>query len=123
VLGAAVVLFSGVYNIAATDQHTKPVYWLIEAHDAALGAAPRGRKRRRRTSDAQRACRAAVSSVPQPLLPCHGGPGIAPDEAALGMTPVPANLIPTTQQWSAAKIHWVVENGIKMTGMPAWSTG
>jgi hypothetical protein len=42
--------------------------------------------------------------------------GTRPDDAALGMTPVPANLVPTTQQWTAAKIHWVVKHGIKMDG-------
>src|SRR5205823_13858866 len=29
-IGVAVLVASGVYDISATDQHTKPVYWLIE---------------------------------------------------------------------------------------------
>jgi mono/diheme cytochrome c family protein len=52
---------------------------------------------------------------------CHGGPGVSPQPAALGLTPVPANLVETAQKWSAARLHWVVKNGIKMTGMPAWN--
>jgi len=118
-LGAAVVLFSGVYNIAATDQHTKPVYWLIEG---TMQRSVQLRAAEDQTPDLTRSGLAERGFVQyrSRCLHCHGGPGIAPDEAALGMTPVPANLIPTTQQWSAAKIHWVVENGIKMTGMPAW---
>jgi cytochrome c1 len=119
VLGAAAVLFSGVYDISATDQHTKPVYWLIEAtmqRSVQLRAAESETPDLSRSDLAER----GFFQYRNRCLPCHGGPGIAPDEAALGMTPVPANLIPTTQQWSAAKIRWVVKNGIKMTGMPAW---
>jgi mono/diheme cytochrome c family protein len=51
---------------------------------------------------------------------CHGGPGMSPQRAALGMMPVPAYLVRTASEWPAARMHWVVQNGIKMTGMPAW---
>jgi mono/diheme cytochrome c family protein len=52
---------------------------------------------------------------------CHGGPGVAPKPFALGMTPTPANLAHTAREWPAADLFWVVKEGIKMTGMPAWS--
>ncbi len=29
-VAGALVLYSGFYNIAATEQHTAPVYWLLE---------------------------------------------------------------------------------------------
>src|SRR4030095_2871854 len=118
-LALALLIVSGVYDISATDQHTKPVYWLIEL------TMKRSVQLRAREHETPNLASADVidkgfAHYRDRCLRCHGGPGHAPDDAALGMTPVPANLIPTTQQWTAAKIHWVVKNGIKMTGMPAW---
>lgn len=119
VLGLAVFIISGVYDISAVDQHTKPIYWLIEL---TMQRSVQLRAREAETPDLTRVelIDKGFSHYRNRCLQCHGGPGVAPDDAALGMTPVPANLIPTTQQWTAAKFHWVVKNGIKMTGMPAW---
>jgi mono/diheme cytochrome c family protein len=36
------------------------------------------------------------------------------------MTPAPANLAHTAREWPPAELFWVVKEGIKMTGMPAW---
>jgi mono/diheme cytochrome c family protein len=118
-IGAGVFIYSGVYDIAALDQHTKPVYWLLET---AMQRSVHIRAREGETPDLSRAETIDKGFVHYRArcLQCHGGPGVAPDDAALGMTPVPANLIPTAQEWTAAEIHWVVKHGIKMTGMPAW---
>jgi mono/diheme cytochrome c family protein len=51
---------------------------------------------------------------------CHGGPGVAPEPFALGMTPAPVPLVHTARAWPPGEIFWVVKEGIKMTGMPAW---
>ncbi|MFO7189040.1 MAG: c-type cytochrome [Pseudomonadota bacterium] len=114
--GAAVVYF-GVYNVAATEQHTAPVYWLL---NAAL-----------KRSVAQRAENIDVPPLDgrienglvlyrEHCLNCHGAPGVPPNAFALGMTPLPANLAHTARTWDVRDIYWVVRYGIKMTGMPAW---
>jgi cytochrome c1 len=36
------------------------------------------------------------------------------------MTPAPSNLAYTAREWAPAEIFWVVKEGLKMTGMPAW---
>lgn len=111
-------IYSGIYNVAALQQHTAPVYWAI--HTAM------------RHSVGRRADTVAPMPQKAPLfapglrlfhahcVQCHGGPGIAPEPFALGMTPLPVNLVQTAREWSPAEIYWVVRNGIKMTGMPAW---
>jgi mono/diheme cytochrome c family protein len=118
-LGGAAFVLSGVYDISAVDQHTKPVYWLIE-------------------TTMRRSVAARAKDTPVPELTgeetiargfalyirhceqCHGGPGVSPEPAALGLMPVPAYLAPVGREWPAAEVHWVVKNGIKATGMPAW---
>src|SRR5690606_31661867 len=45
---------------------------------------------------------------------------ISPEPFALGLTPAPASLVGAAHQWSATETHWLIREGIKMSGMPAW---
>ncbi|HWL30386.1 MAG TPA: c-type cytochrome, partial [Burkholderiaceae bacterium] len=51
---------------------------------------------------------------------CHGAPGAAPEPFALGLRPEPASLVGAAYEWPAADIRWIIQEGIKMSGMPAW---
>jgi mono/diheme cytochrome c family protein len=51
---------------------------------------------------------------------CHGAPGVAPEEFALGMAPLPMNLVYAAGKSTPEEIYWTIRHGIKMTGMPAW---
>lgn len=51
---------------------------------------------------------------------CHGGPGQEPAEWSRGMRPEPPHLVEAASEWTTEEIHWIVTNGIKMTGMPAF---
>lgn len=116
--GVAGFVYSGFYNVAATEQHTAPVYFLIE--------------KVMRQSILERTRGQTVPTLPAGALArglrlyrdhcvrCHGAPGVAPEPFALSMTPAPAALVETARNWTAAEIHWAVRYGIKMTGMPAW---
>ena len=114
-----ITLYAGWYDISATDQHLAPTYWLLDT----------GMKR----SVKWRAARIAVPPLDEPALVqrgaahyirdcehCHGGPGVAPQPFALGMTPSPAMLAHTGRQWPPGELFWAIKEGIKMTGMPAW---
>jgi mono/diheme cytochrome c family protein len=117
--GAAAFIYSGLYDIAATEQHTRPVYWLM---DVTMRRSVAVRADESQTPDLKRAetIESGFRQYKAHCVQCHGAPGISPDAAALGMTPVPGYLVPTAREWTAAQIHWVVKHGIKMTGMPAW---
>ena len=119
VAAAAAFVWSGLYDISATDQHLAPTYRLL---DIAM-----------RRSVGQRAEEIEVPDLSDPAklqagaflyrqhcLQCHGAPGVAPVPFALGMTPVPVPLVHTARTWTPAQMFWVVKEGIKMTGMPAW---
>jgi mono/diheme cytochrome c family protein len=119
VVAAFGFVYSGLYDISATDQHLPPTYWVMQ-----------------KTMEHSVEFRADEIEVPPLGAPqqlalgfglyrahcqqCHGGPGIAPEPFALGMTPVPVPLVHTGRMWTPGKIYWVVKEGIKMTGMPAW---
>jgi mono/diheme cytochrome c family protein len=51
---------------------------------------------------------------------CHGGPGVAPADFALGMMPVPPPLAGVGRERPVEEIFWFIRNGLKMSGMPAW---
>jgi mono/diheme cytochrome c family protein len=119
VIGGAAFVYSGVYDISAVDQHTKPVYWLIEA-TMRRAVAVRAKDQPIPDLSGEETIARGFSSYLRNCEQCHGGPGVSPQPAALGMMPVPAYLVPVGREWSAAEVHWVVKNGIKATGMPAW---
>jgi mono/diheme cytochrome c family protein len=117
--GGALFVWSGIYDISATDQHLAPTYWLLDTS--------------MRRSVKQRAEKIAVPDLEEPAkvqagaflyrqhcLQCHGAPGVAPVPFALGMTPAPVPLVHTARAWTPAEMFWVIKEGIKMTGMPAW---
>lgn len=117
----AVIVYGGLYNVSALAQHTRAVFMLAD--------------RARVHSVAQRANDIDVPDLSDPALAkagfglyhehcelCHGAPGVAPAEFSLGMQPLPTAIvgIARKRQEKPAEMYWVIENGVKMTGMPAW---
>ncbi len=52
---------------------------------------------------------------------CHGAPGLDDSEVAKGLNPPAPHLwTDDSQSLSDAQIYWIVKNGIRMTGMPAF---
>jgi len=51
---------------------------------------------------------------------CHGTPGAEPSVIARGLNPEAPRLAETAGDWADAELFWIVEHGIRMTGMPAF---
>ncbi|HYD63553.1 MAG TPA: c-type cytochrome [Noviherbaspirillum sp.] len=119
ITAASGFVYLGIYDIAATEQHTRPVYTLLEyamrksvmRHSASIQAPA--------LPDEQRA-RAGLVHYRAHCAQCHGAPGVAPEPFSFGMTPAPANLVATAREWEPAELYWVIRQGIKMSGMPGW---
>ena len=118
-VGAAAFVWSGIYDVSATDQHLWPTYWTIRA-GMERAVAVRARRIEVPPLDDARRVRRGVGLYREHCLRCHGAPGVAPEPFALGLLPVPENLAHVATSWSAAEIYWTVRNGLKMTAMPAW---
>lgn len=119
VLAGLVVLYAGFYNVAATEQHLRPTYWLLETglresveRNARDIVVPK--------LDDERLVTRGLTLFRTECVQCHGAPGVAPAAFALGLTPLPANLVHAARASPPAHLYWVVRYGIKMSGMPAW---
>jgi mono/diheme cytochrome c family protein len=55
---------------------------------------------------------------------CHGNDGSGATEMGQKLYPrVPDMRLPQTQNLSDGQIYYIIENGVRFTGMPAWGTG
>lgn len=123
-LGIAVVVwlviaYTGIYNVAATDEHSDPMRWTLEttmkrsvafrAHDAGLPE----------TATPEMMAEGG-SAYGEYCAHCHGGPGAEVAEWTKGMRPQPPALAEEAGEWTPGELHWIIENGIKMSGMPAF---
>lgn len=53
--------------------------------------------------------------------PCHGAPGRSPNPIVRAMLPEPPDLSASVPSWKPNELFWIVKNGLKYTGMPAWA--
>jgi mono/diheme cytochrome c family protein len=55
---------------------------------------------------------------------CHGNDGSGNTEMGRGLYPrAPDMRLPATQNLSDAELFYIIENGVRLTGMPGWSNG
>jgi mono/diheme cytochrome c family protein len=55
---------------------------------------------------------------------CHANDGSGDTELGLGLYPKPPDMrLDATQSLTDGELFYIIENGVRLTGMPAWSTG
>lgn len=113
-----IFVYSGFYNVSALEQHTPPVYQLLQ-FSMVRSVAVRSERSAPELGDRERQQRGLVLYEAH-CRQCHGAPGMAPEDFSLGMVPAPTAIAAIARRRAAAEIFWVVKHGIKMTGMPAW---
>jgi mono/diheme cytochrome c family protein len=116
---AAAVIYGGLYNVAATEQHLQPVFNLMEtAMRRSVRLRARGIEPPPLSGDDILLRGAACFR--DNCARCHGAPGVSPDDIGKSMQPLPGSLIDATRHWSAGELYWITRHGVRMSGMPAW---
>jgi len=117
--GAALVLKSGWYNVASTDQHFQGVHTVLEQgmrdsvrHYARGVVVPR--------LDGAGMLERGAGIYRDNCAQCHGAPGVAQSDFGKSMQPVPGPLVDAARRWQPRELYWITRHGIKMSGMPAW---
>jgi mono/diheme cytochrome c family protein len=55
---------------------------------------------------------------------CHGNDGRGNTEIGRNLYPkAPDMRLPDTQRLTDGELYWIIENGVRLTGMPAWGDG
>jgi mono/diheme cytochrome c family protein len=120
-IGALLFIWFGAFNVSATERHNDLTLWLISfVRDRSI---------------------AVRASAPQPMpslinpelvkngfrryhsmcVTCHSAPGRKPNPVRRGLNPKPPKLdSQRVQRRSNTELYWIIEHGIRMTGMPAF---
>ncbi|MET3441531.1 mono/diheme cytochrome c family protein [Variovorax paradoxus] len=119
VAAGALVVYGGFYNVAATVQHTQPVYSLLET------AMHQSVKMRARNIEPppladERLVMRGAACFRDKCVQCHGAPGVAQGDIGKSMQPLPGPLVDARHHWKPRELYWLTKHGIKMSGMPAW---
>jgi len=119
VAAAALVIFSGVYNVAADVPHFQPVYWLMQtSRDRSIKVHAANVVAPDDLADPKRVASGA-GLYAEMCSRCHLAPGMERTEISRGLYPRAPELHRGVDL-TPAEEFWVVKHGIKMTGMPAW---
>ncbi len=119
--GALGFVYSGAFNISAQDRHwglTRVVFEL--ARDRSIKAHAEGISVPADLGQHDQIIQGLMHYRAHCAV-CHGGPGIVPDDMARGMYPAPPDLRQAVLRRTPAQLFWIIKNGVKMSGMPAWS--
>ena len=113
------VIFSGLFNVAATEQDSKPLTWvLVTTREASIKLHARDIKPvpfegAARRDNGFRIYRAECAM-------CHTPVGRKPTPMAVGFNPQAPGFGKDADDMSPTELFWVTKNGIRFTGMPAW---
>ncbi|TAK99130.1 MAG: cytochrome c [Rhodospirillaceae bacterium] len=121
ILGCVAFVYSGLYNIGAAEPHWGVVAQIIEvARDRSIRAHAADIATPSTLQDQARVVMGTEHYAAHCAV-CHGAPGVPKDDIAEGLYPQPADLAKVVKGYSPAELFWILKNGIKMSGMPAWS--
>jgi mono/diheme cytochrome c family protein len=115
---ASLVIYSGVFDVAADTPHSQPVYWLLQQTRQYSVAARAADVVPNDLGEAKRIASGA-GQYAEMCSSCHLAPGMKRTEISRGLYPRAPELR-RGSGLTAAEEFWVVKHGIKMTGMPAW---
>ncbi|ASY66049.1 putative cytochrome c-552 (plasmid) [Sinorhizobium sojae CCBAU 05684] len=119
VVVAAVVVWSGAYNVAASRDHLRFTTWLFEVIRE-RSIAVRSYLVKAPALDDEGMVRLGAGHFEGGCVPCHSRPGEEINAIVSGMLPPPPDLRAVGEHRSPEEIFWIVKHGMKYTGMPAW---
>jgi mono/diheme cytochrome c family protein len=122
VFGAAfLIAATGSFNVSATASVGK-LERRITAFTLERSVARRAPKQKNPFAASPEVLKAGLAHFKENCVMCHGAPGVPESEAGMGLNPAAPDLtLPAIQKMSDGELYWIVGNGIRMTGMPAFS--
>lgn len=120
-LGLAGLLFawSGLFQISASSGHWKITDWFLHW---TMQNSVRTYSTFQTPEDVRddKGLISTAGHFRQACQVCHGAPGTPPSPQMQAATPPAPDLARTVQHYDDAELFWIVQHGVKYTGMPAW---
>lgn len=116
--GGAIVVATGLYDVAADDPHTASVSsFLTMAREESIARRATNIKVPDLASNVM--IEAGAKEYSEMCVGCHLAPGSEGMDLRPGLNPQPPDLTKLGVK-DPARTFWIIKHGIKMTGMPAW---
>lgn len=112
-------VYGGVYDVAATRPHSPIVQHALEILRSRSVAARADEVPEPPAVDAE-ALAEGFEHYHEMCVVCHGAPGMERGEFGQGLSPTPPLFDAEYRKLSARETFWIVKNGIKVAGMPAF---
>jgi len=123
VIGAAVFLYIGSQGISAKAEPGR--FETLIARTMRRLAVPSGdRDLKNPVPLTTEVVAAGMSHYADHCAACHGNDGSGETAIGVGMYPKPPDMrLSPTQSLTDGELFYIIENGIRLTGMPAWGDG
>ncbi|PZO76684.1 MAG: cytochrome C [Sphingomonas hengshuiensis] len=111
--------WSGLFNVAASSGHWAITDWFLHwvmRNSVQTRAALSTPAEARDDSGLVSAAGYYASSCAS----CHGAPGVRPLPLMQAATPPAPDLSKNAREWTDRQLYWILEHGVKFSGMPAW---
>jgi len=114
-----VAVYSGLIDVGATNPHYPFTRWLLETTmDRSVRVHARGIEPP--PLEDPRLVRDGFRHYREMCVGCHLAPGVTSSEIRKGLMPEAPVLQEVVEEWTPAELFWIIKNGVRMTGMPAW---
>ncbi len=120
VAAGATVVF-GLYNVSARSDHFRPTYWALhttylQSVELRAGHPPSPQPDLEDPALIELGARHFVTACAM----CHAVPGELQSATVRQMNPEPPHITDAVGDWTPEEMHWIVYEGVKMSGMPHW---
>ena len=113
------VIYTGMFNVATSWKDPSPIRWVfVTARENSIKSRAVSIKAPPTTGASQ--IDSGFRSYREMCAICHTPPGGKDSPITQGLNPEPPKLAKSAEHMSSAELFWVIKNGIRMTGMPAW---
>ncbi len=116
---ACAFLFSGTFDVSAAKPEGSLAQWVFSTmmdnsvrRSAETVTVP--------SLDDSALIRLGFAHYSDMCVSCHGSPAGGRTEVGLGLNPPAPDLSSVVNDWKPSELYWIIKNGIKMTGMPAF---
>jgi mono/diheme cytochrome c family protein len=119
-IAGGVYFFAGFYDVTASAAGNPVVEWAVaQVREASIENHAHAPSPPSWLNDPATIKAGAHEFTEEGCVNCHGAPGVKPDKFAQGMNPSPPDFTKHEHD-EAGEFFYIVKNGIRMTGMPAF---